>query len=371
MSCTTNAVAFDTCSDFVSYLRGGPPTEKLLNGGQNKVSWCCSRGRLFAIFVMLCGFDQKYCETKSNEASVKNNRRSVTAGSGVGYAGGMSREPVRFGLFQAVDPKKNAAETAEKKMDQFDKLILSFLAVLCPSPGNDQNDTAPLTSFDVQPPRAFVSMLVNSKILAKAAELLRNDSLENATQRRDLYMALIDFLKRVAVHEVSKKDVMYSERICQPNTVDLLYISFGGSNSTTAVSSTSSSLAECLRKLNIQSDMMMQNAQRLRHEFKDQRGQDMLWLCREISDLSSYLRIEQWWTQNNCADTAQVPDHGIIEVPDNEIGVAFALMGPAQALTQSPPGRIRRLITEITSLKTGLSSGIYVKHAMSRPDMMK
>ena len=214
-------------------------------------------------------------------------------------------------------------------------------------------------------------MLVNSKILAKAAELLRNDSLENATQRKYLYMALISFLKRVGVHEVSKKEVMYEERVSRPNTVNLLSLSFGGSLSATEAENTASPLAECLGKLNIQSDMMMQNAQRLKHEFKDQRGQDMLWLCREISDLSSYLRIEQWWTQNNIASTTQVPDHGIVEVPDKVIGATYMLMGPAQALTQSPPGRIMHLITEITSLKTCLSSGIYVKHAMSRPDMMK
>jgi hypothetical protein len=201
-------------------------------------------------------------------------------------------------------------------------------------------------------------MLVNSKILAKAAELLRNDSLENATQRKYLYMALISFLKRVGVHEVSKKEVMYEERVSRPNTVNLLSLSFGGSLSATEAENTASPLAECLGKLNIQSDMMMQNAQRLKHEFKDQRGQDMLWLCREISDLSSYLRIEQWWTQNNITSTTQVPDHGIVEVPDKVIGATYMLMGPAQALTQSPPGRIMRLITEITSLKTSLPSGI-------------
>jgi len=38
---------------------------------------------------------------------------------------------------------------------------------------------------------------------------------------------------------------------------------------------------------------------------------------------------------------------------------------------QSPRGRIKRLITEITTLKTGLSSGIYVKHGMSRLDVIK
>jgi hypothetical protein len=111
------------------------------------------------------------------------------------------------------DPKKATAESAEKRSDRFDGMMLAFLAVLLPSPGNDQNDTSPLTNFDMQLPKAVTSMLVHSKILAKAAELLRNDSLDNATQRTDLYMALIGFLKRVGVHEVSKKEAMYNERV--------------------------------------------------------------------------------------------------------------------------------------------------------------
>ncbi|KAF1941576.1 hypothetical protein EJ02DRAFT_202065 [Clathrospora elynae] len=121
----------------------------------------------------------------------------------------------------------------------------------------------------------------------------------------------------------------------------------------------------------MQSDMMMQNAQRLKPEFDDQRGQDLLWLCREISDLSTYLRIKQWWAQTHAGCAAQVADHGIVEVQDKEIWPTYMLATEAQGWIQSPAGRIRRLITEVTSLKTGLSSGIYVKHAMSRPDVMK
>ncbi|EOA81521.1 uncharacterized protein SETTUDRAFT_78313, partial [Exserohilum turcica Et28A] len=327
--------------------KAGAPTEKLVNSGRNKVSWCCSRGRLFTIFVMLCGFDQKYCSDKYNEASAHNGSKSnrpINSGTGVGYGSGgflgMFGRPQGQQSY-AEDAGKKTAETAERRSDRFDQMIFSFLAVLCPSPGNDHNDDGPLGSFDIQPPKAVASMLVHSKILAKAAELLRNDSLENVTQRSDLYMALIRFLKRVGVHSISKQEVMYTDRVVFPDTVNLLTLALKSTTAGTA--STASPLAECLRKLNLQSSMMIRNAQRLRTEFTDVRGQDMLWLCREISDLSSHLCIEQW----------------------------YILINEARALRQSPPGRIRRLITEITSLKTGLSSGIYVKHAISRPDMMK
>jgi hypothetical protein len=262
-----------------------------------------------------------------------------------------------------------AAESAEKKSDRFDGMMLDFLAVLWPSPGNDQDDTEPLGRFDMQPPKAATSMLVHSKILAKAAELLRNDSLDNATQRRDLYMALISFLKRIGVHEISKKEAMYNERVVLPHTVNLLTLSFGGPNPGT--SNTASSLVDCLRKLNIQSAMMMQNAQQHRNEFRDSKGYDMLCLCREISDLSSYLQIEQWWNDKHPKSAESAADCGILEVPDQEIMHRYMLARQAQATTQSPVGRIKRLCTDITSLRTGLSSGIFVKYAMSRPDVMK
>ena len=162
---------------------------------------------------------------------------------------------------------------------------------------------------------------------------------------------------------------MYDVRVVLPDTVNLLTLSFGGPNPGT--SKTASSLAECLRKLNIQSDMMMRNAQQHRNEFRNSKGYAMLCLCREISDLSSYLRIEQWWNNKHSESAGAAADCGIVEVPDQEIMHRYMLARRAQATTQSPAGRIRRLIKEITSLKTGLSSGIFVKHAMSRPDVMK
>ncbi|KAF1841881.1 uncharacterized protein K460DRAFT_265254, partial [Cucurbitaria berberidis CBS 394.84] len=332
-----------------------------------KVSWCCSRGRLFIIWVMLCGFDQIYCSRKRLEASTSGKSRHVSSGSGVGYGSGYGSN--HSSSYGPGDYNALFAEDAEKKIDRFDMMIFRLLAVLCPSPGNDANENTPLSSFDVRPPKAVVSMLVNSKILNKAAELLRNDSLDNATQRTDLYMALITFLKRVGVHEVSKQEVIFNDRVILPDTVNLLTLSFTGAPS--KAGETASSIADGLRRLNIQCDMMMHGAQKARQEFQDQRGQDMLWLCREISDLSTHLQIDKWWAQVGSKGTTQADDFGVVEVPDEQIWPTFAYARQAQGLNLSPTGRIRRLITEITSLKTGLSSGIYVKHAMSRPDVMK
>jgi hypothetical protein len=263
---------------------------------------------------MLAGFDKEYCDAKARDASTTNANR-LTKDKGVGYDkgmyGGMGLMFGARGNRGRTDPGRDAgrqrAQDAEKQKDKFYQYLYSFLAALCPSPDRDRPDTS---RFDVDPPKAVVSMLVNSKVLDKAVELLRNDSLDDASKRKDLYMAFFGFLRNVGVHEASKQAVIFSERVVLRENVNLLSLSFGGLLLTNA-SPTASSLAENLRRFNIQSQVMLSGAQRARHDFQDQQGTDLLWLCWEISDLSAYLKIGE--------GGASRVDHGIVEVPDDQI----------------------------------------------------
>ncbi|KAG9189669.1 baculoviral IAP repeat-containing protein 6 (apollon) [Alternaria panax] len=257
------------------------------------------------------------------------------------------------------DTDRRRALDAERHKDKFYENLFAFLSVLCPSPDHNKPETM---RFDVDPPKAVLSMLINSKALDKAAELLRNDSLDNTTKRKNLYMAFFDFLRNIGVHSLSKQAVMFNERIVMPDTINLLTLSFQGLPGN-VFSQKASALAKNLRNLNIQSQVMLNGAQKSRHEFQDEQSMDLLWLCREISDLARYLQIGD-------GDAGPI-DHGIVEVPDDQIWPTFHFAREAQMTTQSPMSRVKRLITEVTTLKTGLSSGIYVKHAMSRLDVMK
>ncbi|KAF2643386.1 hypothetical protein P280DRAFT_539388 [Massarina eburnea CBS 473.64] len=314
-----------------------------------RVKWCCSRGRLFMIWVILCGFDQQYSAEKHKEVSTKSTTYR-TKGSGTGY-GGIGN----FGFDSYNNNKQAEAHSAEKKADAFDATMLEFLTKLLPSP--DEN-----TSFDVNPPEAVVSMLSSSKILNKAAELLRNDSLDDASKRKGLYDALLGFLRTIGTHKVIKR-AMFSERETFPDAVNLFTLSFNGTPQD-ARKGSGPSLADLLRNLNLQSNVMMKGAQNNKKEFNDQDGKDLLWLCRKISDLSSYLLGKN---QN----PALPKDCGIIEVADENIYPTYYYYRNVQRLQDSPFGRVKSLITEITTLKTGLSSGIFVKHGSSRLDVMK
>ncbi|KAF2192575.1 hypothetical protein K469DRAFT_654226 [Zopfia rhizophila CBS 207.26] len=343
-----------------------------------QITWCCGRGRLFLIFVILCGYDVNFCMEKQREAAKRPNVPRV-GGSGIGF-GGARGSPLyelnmmmpfsRGGRYaqgvQAPDPGKIRAQNSQQASDTFNRMVLSFLEELLPSLENKSN-------FDRTPPEAVTSMLLNCKILNKAAELLRNDSLEDATKRKDIYQALLSFLRRIGTHPITAQKTVFSERVVRDDTVNLLTLSFQSGGYGKAKEDKMSSLADSLRNLNIQSNVMLSGAQRNENEFRTTEGQNMLGMCRSISDLSEYLLAN---TQAGTGKGGKAPaienaECGIEEVPDNQLLSGHYFGGIASAWSHSPPGRMKRLITEITSLKTGLPPGIFVRYGSSRLDVMK
>jgi hypothetical protein len=378
-----------------------------------KITWCCTHGRLFLIFMMLYGFDKHFCDIKQQEATKTGTGRR-TLDKGVGY-GGSSGSPfggfggamssgfggamgngyggdmsggfgrprgggfggprgVGFGgLYntgrhpaQTSNQVKTKAQTAQQDSDAFTKTVFATLAELLPG-----IDRKAQSSMDSKPPDVVNSLLLNSKILQKASELLRNDSLEDATQRKELYQSLLNFLRTIGTHPLTASKAMFKERPVHSSTASLLMLSLhGNAASGTAKQETAASLADGLRNLDTQCKLMLTGAQNNREEFSNKEGQDMLWLCRQISDLSD------WLLANNSGDTTkkkanEIVDHGVVDTPDQQILATSCYAREAGQLRQSAPGRIKRLITEITSLKTSLSPGIFVKYASSRPDLMK
>jgi hypothetical protein len=63
--------------------------------------------------------------------------------------------------------------------------------------------------------------------------------------------------------------------------------------------------------------------------------------------------------------------HGTTEAPGDQIFSTHYFGPMAQGGMQSQKGRMKRLIMVVTTLKTDLAEVIFVKHAMSRPDLMK
>ncbi|KAF2653577.1 hypothetical protein K491DRAFT_661788 [Lophiostoma macrostomum CBS 122681] len=344
------------------------------------ISWCCSRGRLFILWMTLSFFDQEFSRTKRiEEAKTSTSSRSGARGSGSGVGYEIEHDPFGGMMFgggysQQRAPNSRASQSmakAEKIQHQVDNYNQSFFGILEKIlPSQDLALKQGASSFDTSPYEAVTYMLLNSKILNKAAELLRNDSLEDATKRKSIYDAMLAFLIVVAKHPATANAVIFKERNVWKNTDNLFTLSFQKTADRTS-GETTSSIFECLQNLYQQAKMTMQASQRNAHEFNGQDGQMLLSLCRHIVALADLL------FKNTASKTAlktqglSREDRGAFEVPDQQLMSHHTYARHATTLNTSKPGRMKRLITEIGSLKTSLPPGIFVKFGSSRPDVMK
>jgi ubiquitin-protein ligase len=268
------------------------------------------------------------------------------------------------------DDKISKAQSAQKAEDVFSRMILGFLTNLLPSLERE-------TCFDFDPPTATSEMLQHSKILQFCAELLRNDSLADVTKRKELYRTLFTFLTMVGSHS-STSAALFGPRFVRPESIDILTISFQG-----AVPDSKewvSTLVECLQNLSTQSSMVLQSTRTNMRDFKDKDGQDMLWVCHQIRDLAKFFQMNTVSGADMVPDTdsangkatAKVPDGlALGEVEESLFKQTYYYWNQAHALSFSQPGRFKRLITEITTLQTGLPPGIFVRYCENRPDILK
>ena len=240
-----------------------------------------------------------------------------------------------------------------RKAINFWEMLLLLLCALLP----DRNGAS---SFDADPPGALGSMLLHSSLMDQAAELLHNDSLEDATQRKDVYHALLRFMRITGGHRATR-GILFTERQTGGPVLKLLDLSFTKEKGANASGNTGA-LANLLENLNAQSTLMLQSAKAQRNEFDSRASKEMLWLCREVYDLAEYLlgKPKKNLPKISCVE----------EVPDADVLQHHVFAMDART-AEARPGRMKRLVTEIASLTTGLPPGIFIKHGESRLDVMK
>lgn len=357
-----------------------------------KLDWCCDQGRLFLIWALLCGFDhQQSCEIRRSNFFRENYPRPSNSNSnsnnGIGYGGdhgyggaviysgsyiGSAANP-RGGAMQVQVQNLSKAEAACARNDGITERFLTLLNGLLPSIEGESD-------FDLNPPTDILSMLIDSVVLDKAAELLRNDSLEDATKRCGIYQCVLDFVRALASYHKTAEVAVHGERSVKPEGVDLLQLSFG----TTAVSDgnrcdeKTQSIASCLGNLKTQSNMMLQNAKANKADFETHDSQEMLKLCQRISELANFLDVNspmadgtgvgidkttapEQWQKQNC----------LLDILDSDLLTRHCYALDASTMKSPAPGRMKRLVLDITHLKTGLPPGIFVRHGSSRLDVMK
>ncbi|TID23429.1 putative ubiquitin conjugating enzyme family protein [Venturia nashicola] len=380
-----------------------------------EITICCQDGRLFLIWALLCAAEhQKACKGRRDEylsrrpstprranSDPARSRPALRLSNGTGYGGGSENYAAFYDNDDEVDlielptyylppsvlaharRDRAAAQPIAKPKDNAEDLLLtqvySALTELLPS----------LTGhpFDLEPPEVLAIMLKRSPVLEKAAELLRNDSLDDMTTRYTLYEALIRFVERLASHSATSQSVFAPGIVC-PADAGLLSASFGenrydlrSSNKGRFKAEMSRALSDVALQLETPTRKMLQRSKAAEEDFGTVEGKNMLSLCRKVCTLAEFLKVNQpasytgkgkeparpqddlpKWHRELCVD----------EVSDKTFSTDYYFWTDSSRNHGVPAkGRMKSLMTELATLQTSLPEGIYVRHGSSRLDMMK
>lgn len=328
--------------------------------------------RAIAIWVLLCSFDSKSKHNKPDKKKKSKAKatlsRYATASNGTGYGHGnyaSKKASGKYALSAATGAYAGSSYTLgpapPMPLNDDDNLtakVMSCLAELLPS--FERGD-----EFDCDPPAIRLqSLLLCSSILERAADLLRNNDLEDITKRAALYLSLARFVQALSGHP-STSPLTFRERVIRSPGASILQISLGKSaliETDTDVSDTTQPLMQCIPELAIQADMMLKSPDA---DVTDRK------LFRSIKELNDFMLANAGSAKKSTERSAWHKDLAVSDAPDEFILQRHSLVSKAAPALGRQPGQMKRIMQEIARLKSSLPSGIFVRHCETRPDVMK
>lgn len=284
---------------------------------------------------------------------------SANKDKGTGYGGG--------GRMSAAQTAAALANTPE---DQKDMIIGDALAVI----------TELLSSSDGPTDSLVLKFLAGSTILERVAELLRNDSMTNVTQRHTLYQRVLNFVRTLATHPKCSAPVLRQRYLKQSGISGqpaTLYSMCQGKADYNK-NETNPPVCTYLKNLSTQAQVIIKAAQSNPNEYRSREGQMQVALCRQIVDLARTIspKLASSTPQGQSLAT-YIPlaqyhkEHCCEEIDDNVMVQNYSLYTDAAMTYATKPGRMKKLVEQVANLKTSLPPGIFIRHASSRPDMLK
>ncbi|CAK1358256.1 unnamed protein product [Cercospora beticola] len=318
------------------------------------------------IWVLLCGFDHNSefnnpVQKKLTPPQRFPGRRHVpNTSTGTGYDNSRDLEQYAqhfalsnvYGSHYMRTPSAPALldKTETNADDEMTQRVLDLIASLLPA----------ATKSNSSPDR-LRHLFLGSSILDRAAELFRNNDIENVTKNAKLYMSLARFTRALA-HNPATAALVSGDRIVRNPGASILQISLTNGNlAKNAQWDTSQPLANCMRDLATQCSMMLRSSGSGANE-------EHLRVFRAIRDLNAAVNPKAGTNGQPDEDSWQ-KDMLVSEVADEEIMSKHHFA--AAHLAFSPPGRMTRIMQELARLQTSLPNGIFVRYASSRPDLMK
>ena len=364
------------------------------------LDWCCWEGRLFSVWILLCGYDGIELAVHSQatrETKVTDGRagHKISRSKGTGY-GGSHRNPYpmpnatrfdRFGypVMQGVmDFKKTDDQTDDTTQTLF-KLVTELL------PLRERQSS----------PEGLCEMIELSFFQDRAAQLLRNDSLTDISKRGKLYHSLLAFVVKIGSHKHTRF-LVTDARFAKKRSPGLAVLSGGNSiQDQIGIKSVKGkgigaseeigllkverskdamtlSLFHLMENLYKQSFALIKASELSKKGFTDGSAQDMLALAKQVTQVYNVLKTEiveaptsrskgtktpgASWTEYNAAHRVEYTS-GVM--------ASTHFQSMAQHIRESPRQRLRKITMELADMTTSLPDNIFVKVQEERPDVMK
>ncbi|KAI0381253.1 hypothetical protein F5Y04DRAFT_87007 [Hypomontagnella monticulosa] len=377
------------CGKVVSTsMAGGMKYCPETTGPPIRMYWCCDQGRLAAIWALACGWPAPNPKSRIGPSVVTKvrarARATLLSSDPLSSHMPATAKGVGYGSQYLTRPRLAARPASSRKIVQIrEDLVIEpyfkLLTLLLPS----RKQTSPL---DACPPDFLSSMLSRSPLIEKAAMMLSNDSIEEISGQNQLYSVLLDFVEILGNHSATAGLVHNDRNLYYAKGGNLLEASFddGKGNGRIVVKDTGKSLAALLSKLAAQSQTTLRHARANPSEFQNREGRTLLQLSQRLSEVATQHAANMYrfqtamdidsndskvafnfaeWHRENC----------VRDAPDEKIRENFAFTRDIERGASTNPirGRMKRLITELSTLQTSLPEGIFLFHGASRLDMMK
>ncbi|KAI1090803.1 hypothetical protein F5B19DRAFT_494076 [Rostrohypoxylon terebratum] len=378
-------------------VKDGFSAEVSISGTKVTVIWCCDVGRLAAIWALACGWEAPSWKSRTVTRVVSKVRQQTNAkptimhgvvepshplanAKGVGYGGGRP-DYFPFPYLPYMRSRSQHRPTPKKPVDIQECLLreayFRLLAVLLPSP-------VLASPIDASPPPFLAHMLSRSPLIERAAALLGSDSIDEVARQYQVHDAVLDLFDALGSHSATAGLVYNDRTLYHPKGGSLLEVSVGPMKNKGRIiaKDTSKPMLSLLQKLAAQSLTVLRHANASHDEFQSGEGINLLNISQRISQLSHRHEANMQLVRTTMDISEVNPDvnfaqwhreNCVIEVEDEIVMRDFAAQNSRHAQAHAFPtrGRMKRLITEISTLKTSLPEGIFICHGSSRLDIMK
>ncbi|KAK3359544.1 hypothetical protein B0T25DRAFT_101902 [Lasiosphaeria hispida] len=330
---------------------------------------------------------------------------------GTGY-GGPESYPFNGPKLPALPLPGQSKQKASMTADDLElESYFAALAIVLPCSSRSN-----ATAFDYTQQPIITTMLSRSPLLPKASEILRQNSLTEMSCNSHLYLAVLDLLEAMGDHG-SIAPIIYLEQVLYPPNQQLASFVFSGQAASHSASlyisnpppkeETARPLDALLQRLAAHCLYFRKTASGHADEFKAEEQILFVLVNRIIAvaekqdkdramvmsttphprAISAPPPIPSANTRSRAKNEAENAakdkireeaeawhrENCVSELPDEKIFESFCFTNRAREMGNLKParGRMKKLVTQIASLRVDLPDGIYVRHGSSRIDIMK